>query len=183
MTDITIMECIKKYFSIRNISEDDFALESAYKAWQRFQVKFLEKSNICDITKNTDGGGVRYTLQPSFVLKKLLTHFEVKLEQLWSHPLSSPLLINKRKYIFFILIRYSSASYRDLSKLFRITYPAIHKNVQNTQFLYDRKLDDEIVKNVDAALDSLFKNSPLDKSIFCGVLRHGNNRNYKTQPS
>lgn len=172
LSSVTVMDALKNYFLVRNITEDDFALESAYKAWQRYQHNFIQKNKEISITKSGAVIFSRYTLESQFVLKKLLIYFEVSHKDLHSFPLPCQALYQIRKYIMFLLIQVSDATYREVGKIFKINYPAVWKNVERTKFYYDKCLDPTLNEEIDKAFDYLFDNSPLDKAMFKRLLIH-----------
>lgn len=167
-----IMTFIKKYFAVRNISEDDYALDSAYKSWQRFQDDFLQKKEVFSSQKLTINVQEMRTINYIFSYNALLRFFDLKPQDLFHHRLKSPKLVYNRKIMLFLLKRLTPVKNKQLEKDFKIDRRSIYKSVTGTSFLYDNNIEDQLVEDINKAFVGIFNNSPLDAEIFQRLLKH-----------
>ena len=168
----TATAAIKNFLIKRCVTEDDYSLESAYRAWQRFLTKKTAKK-----TKNgtTEGSTIVLecpTLPIDYVLAELLRYYDVSMMRLQGYPLKQQRLYLARKVIYFIAYKLCKVSVRELADKFSVNFRGLHKNISNTTFIFKNLPEDILSLEIQSAFDYIFrKGSPLEASSFSATLR------------
>jgi|GEM_PF-4125151 len=137
------MTTISNYFDIREVSEDDYAQRTAYRAWQRYESKKTGNSSK-NRAKIKAGYVARFhPLSYDLVLRDLLSFFDLDLRDLRGSILKTADLHEVRNVILFLLYKLTKTTLSDLSKSFLFSFQKIHHHIKDLDFIYNTYDDDK----------------------------------------
>lgn len=160
------MSCIKNYLVARDIDEDDYPLETAYKNWQRRKEKKIGKKAQFRITKRHKRVFNCYSIPVAKITQNLAKFYDSEIEKFYGPKLETPILHQQRKVILFLTYKFGHISFRKLANEFQIYYPQLHKNIKITEFVFSTFKDDELSIMINDAFNFLQQEvSPLQISL------------------
>jgi hypothetical protein len=129
---IPAMTALKMFYEKHGIGEDDFALESAYKRWQRFfpekphfHLKITPRMRVLNSNENLR--------QKPVNISEAIGHFIRKNYESFFYPQGHVNLNLVRKTIIYFLIQYNRIKVSELAKKNKLTIQTVYYHVADMQ--------------------------------------------------
>lgn len=136
ITGANVLPLLKTYLELRKISEDDYALETAYKAWQRYQIKNLEKVGKIEGTESNIivSSCSPLKLSSDFIENQIYSTLNINKKNITGSYLQQQKYYDQRAVVVYLLHKLTTHSYRSLGLLFQIQYKHIYSNYKKVEF-------------------------------------------------
>lgn len=176
LTNQQVMPLLKTYLHLRGVTEDDFALDAAYKAWQRYQVKHSPKGQTLEKNACTDAPAIvtkckRMKLASEWVMERILSGFKVERAELHGPTLPTTDQHAQRAALLFVLHRLTSHSYRSLAVEFGISKQSVYRNVKTVELAYTHEHSNAQTVYVEIMRSTLMRvKSPISHKIISANL-------------
>ena len=167
------MRSIENYFAARKVDEDDFAISTAYKSWQRRQANKIGKHEEFRRTKTHKKVFNCSSLPCAEIIKHLTVLYDTDFHKFRGPRLNEQIYHERRKVILFLCYKLSTITIRDLAKEFLFNFPNLHKNIKTTEFIYNNFEEDNLSIMINVAFAFLqHKVSPLNIAPLRLLLKH-----------